>query len=86
MARLEDVLHLYGSWFHFVGTILRTPTGPVTLDNVTIDFVPDNALAMKAFEDKQLVQIEINLKLPWVLAEPDPELTVGAKILSKNNQ
>jgi hypothetical protein len=73
MARLEGGLHLYGSWFHFVGSILKKPIGPATLDNLTIDFVPDDALAAKAFEDQRLVQIEITVKLPWVLPEPELE-------------
>ena len=72
MARLEPGLHLYGSWFHFVGSIIKEPIGPATLNNFTIDFVPNNALAAKAFENQRLVQIEITVKLPWVLSEPEP--------------
>ena len=71
MAPLEFGLHLYGSWFHFVGAIVKEPIGPATLDNLTIDFIPNNALAAKAFENQRLVQIEITVKLPWVLSEPE---------------
>jgi hypothetical protein len=70
-ARLEPGLHLYGRWFHFVGAILTEPIGPATLNNFTIDFFPDRALAAKAFENQRLVQIEITVKLPWVLSEPE---------------
>lgn len=70
-ARLATGLHLYGGWFHFVGAIVNEPTGPATLDNFTIDFVPNNALAAKAFQNQRLVQIEITMKLPWVLSEPE---------------
>jgi hypothetical protein len=41
------------------------------LDNFTIDFVANNALAAKAFENQPRVQIEITVKLPWVLSEPE---------------
>jgi hypothetical protein len=71
MARLETGLHLYGAWFHFVGAIVKEPIGPATLDNFTIDFIPDRSLAAKAFENQPLVQIEITVKLPWVLSEPE---------------
>lgn len=71
MARLEPGIHLYGGWFHFVGTILKEPSGPATLDNFTIDFLPNNALAAKVFEHQSLVQVEITVKLPWVLSEAE---------------
>jgi hypothetical protein len=70
-ARLESGLHLYGAWFHFVGAVVKESIGPATLDNLTIDFIPDNALAAKAFENQPLVQVEITVKLPWVLSEPE---------------
>ena len=70
-GRLEPGVHLYGSWFHFVGAIVKEPIGPATLNNLTIDFIPDKALAAKAFENQGLVQIEITVKLPWVLSEPE---------------
>jgi hypothetical protein len=70
-ARLEPGVHLYGGWFHFVGTILKEPFGPATLEEFTIDFIPNNALAAKVFENQLLVQIEFTVKLPWVLPEPE---------------
>jgi hypothetical protein len=71
MGRLEPGVHLYAGWFHFVGTILKEPIGPATLDNFTIDFIPHNALAAKDFENQPLVQIEITVKLPSVLSEAE---------------
>ena len=71
MARLEPGVHLYGAWFHFIGSIMKEPISPATLDNFTIDFIPNNALAAKAFENQPLVQIETTVKLPWVLSEPE---------------
>jgi hypothetical protein len=66
-ALLEPGLHLYGGWFHFVGTILNEPIGPATVHNFTIDFIANRDLAAKAFANHPLVQIEITAKLPWVL-------------------
>jgi hypothetical protein len=71
MGRLEPGVHLYGGWFHFVGMISKEPIGPATLDNFTIDFIPNNDLAAKSFENQPLVQIEITVKLPWVLPESE---------------
>ena len=70
-ARLEPDVHLYGGWFHFVGAIVKEPVGPATLANFTIDFVTNNALAAKVFQNQRLVQIEITAELPWVLPEPE---------------
>ena len=72
-ARLPSGLHLYGGWFHFVGTIQNEPIGPVTLGRFTIDFLHNRDLAAKAFEHYPLMQIEITVEIPWVLAE-EPEL------------
>ena len=58
-ARLEPGLHLYGSWFHLVGAIVKEPIGPAALNNLTVDFIPDNALAAKAFENQSLVQTKL---------------------------
>ena len=46
-------------------------SGTTTLDEFTIDFIPNNELATKVFENQPLVQIEITVKLPWVLPEPE---------------
>jgi hypothetical protein len=69
ITRLQPRLHQYGGWFHFVGNILKQPVGPANLDHFTVDFVSDNALAAKAFENQPLVQIEITAEIPWVLTE-----------------
>ena len=74
-ARLESGLHLYGGWFHFIGSILKQPNGPANVvEHFTIDFLPSRALAAKSFEDQPLVQVEITAEVPWVLEnekEPD---------------
>jgi hypothetical protein len=71
ITRLESGLHQYGGWFHFVGYIVKQPIGPANLDHFTVDFVPDRALAAKAFENQPLVQVEITAEIPWALSEKE---------------
>lgn len=70
MARMESGLHSYGGWFHFVGNILKQPIGPAKLnDRFTIDFILNDDLAAKSFENLSLVQVEITAEIPWILKE-----------------
>jgi hypothetical protein len=69
-ARMESGLHLYGGWFHFIGSISKQPEGPAKVDeHFTIDFLLDRALAAKSFENQPLVQVEITAEVPWVLKD-----------------
>tara|TARA_Y100000310_G_C20291529_1_gene627440 strand:- start:45 stop:530 length:486 start_codon:yes stop_codon:yes gene_type:complete len=86
-ARTASEQHYYGGWFHFKGnfegTNCEVPTGNdgngYTLEltpisgNFSIGFRYGNALT--AFSDtNELVQIEFECKIPWVLADkPEPE-------------
>jgi len=72
-APLESGLHLYGGWFHFIGSILKQPNGPANVgEHFTIDFLPSQDLAAKSFGDQPLVQVEITAEVPWVLEEKEP--------------
>ena len=69
-ARMESGLHLYGGWFHFIGSISKQPDGPAKVDeHFTIDFLSDRALAAKSFKNQPLVQVEITAEVPWVLKD-----------------
>jgi hypothetical protein len=69
-ARMESGLHLYGGWFHFIGSISQQPDGPAKVgEHFTIDFLVDRALAAKSFENQPLVQVEITAEVPWVLKD-----------------
>jgi hypothetical protein len=60
----------YGGWFHFIGEIVRWG-GNVNLDDsLTLYFSPKIALASGSFLGHPLVQMELEFKLPWMLAEP----------------
>jgi len=69
-ARLESGLHLYGGWFHFIGSIVKQPDGPAKInERFTVDFLVSRDLAAKAFDNQALVQIEIQAEIPWLLKE-----------------
>jgi len=40
ITQLESGLHQNGGWFHFIGSIVKQPIGPASLDHFIIDFVP----------------------------------------------
>ena len=69
-ARMESGLHLYGGWFHFIGSVSKQPNGPAQVgEHFTIDFLVDRALAAKSFESQPLIQVEITAEVPWVLKD-----------------
>jgi hypothetical protein len=85
MARLESGRHLYGGWFHFVGTIVsgadaakqvgeRTwqPDLERTTDDFSLGFSSRVALVRKPFAGLPLVQLEFTARVPWVLMSPEP--------------
>lgn len=78
MAKLENGLHYYCGWFHFIGDFsgkdcsIPLPNGGFTLnfhqvtDNFGIGFT--KAKTMSVFKtDKDLVQVEFYCKVPWVI-------------------
>jgi hypothetical protein len=86
MARLSSGKHLYGGWFHFVGSIVSgadaaKPIGEnlwqPSLERVTEDFSlgfsSRIALPEKPFVGKPIVQVEFTANVPWVISEPEPE-------------
>ncbi|MFK7900067.1 MAG: hypothetical protein AB8B61_04850 [Cyclobacteriaceae bacterium] len=78
MAKLENGLHYYCGWFHFVGNFngkdcsIPLPNGGFTLnfhhitDSFGIGFT--KAKTMSVFKtDQDLVQVEFDCKIPWVI-------------------
>jgi len=68
---------LYGGWYHFVGQIERNPgveiAFPATAAGKSawhVDFCVSQDLALKAFDQQPLVQLNFRASLAWVLAEP----------------
>jgi len=81
---LDSGLHLYGGWLHVVGELVagpecRTPIGDGAIFELALE--PLGARAAVGFSrtiqlppdvlaGRPLVQVELQVELPWVLAEP----------------
>lgn len=85
MARLESGRHLYGGWFHFVGSIssgadaakqvaenVWQPDLEGTSEYFSLGFSSRLALVREPFAGLPLVQLEFTAKVPWVLAATEP--------------
>jgi hypothetical protein len=85
MARLESGRHLYGGWFHFVGSIvsgadaakqIAEKTWQPDLEEVgeyfSLGFSSRLELVREPFAGLSLVQLEFTAKVPWVLATVEP--------------
>ncbi len=88
MGRSASGLHLYGGWFHFVGTIesggdagrrvgagsrVRTAADHDSLsETLSVGFHTDVDLVREPFAGLPLVQLDIVAELPWVIAAEEP--------------
>jgi len=77
VARLAPGRHLYGGWYHFIGSLDETGDFP------PVDLGPRDfrvwmcraaAPRLSSLKDKPAVQLEFSAEaVPWLLDEPDPE-------------
>jgi len=85
MARLESGRHIYGGWFHFVGSIISgadaakkvaenvwQPDLEETSEYFSLGFSSRVALVRDSFKGLPLVELEFTAKVPWVLATTEP--------------
>lgn len=85
MGRLAPDRHLYGGWFHFVGSILSgadaakqvaenlwQPEFERISEHFKMGFSSRVELAREPFAGLPLVQLEFTAEVPWVLAAPEP--------------
>ena len=85
MTRLESGRHLYGGWFHLVGSIVSgddavkqiaektwQPNLEETSEFFSLGFTSRLALVREPFVGLPLIQLEFAAKVPWVLAEKEP--------------
>jgi hypothetical protein len=85
LARLRSRRHLYGGWFHFVGSIVSgadaakpiaknvwKPDLEKTNGYFSLGFSSRLGLVRKSFVGLPLVQLEFIADVPWVLATPEP--------------
>jgi hypothetical protein len=85
MARLKSGKHLYGGWFHFVGSIVSgadaaekvaeniwRPNLENTSEDFSLGFSSRLELVREPFVRLPLVQLEFTTNVPWVLATGEP--------------
>ena len=85
LGRLESGRHLYGGWFHFVGSIVSgadaakqvaentwQPDLEETSENFSLGFSSQLELVREPFAGLPLVQLEFSAKVPWILATAEP--------------
>jgi hypothetical protein len=86
MARLESGRHLYGGWFHFVGSIVSgddaaekvseniwRPNLEENGEYFSLGFSSKRELVREPFAGLPLVQLEFIAKVPWVLPTGEPD-------------
>ena len=84
--RDESGLHHYGGFFHFIGAIesgrdakrvIADGVGTFDLESIgeyfEYGFTSDAALIAESFVGKEIVQLEFQTKVPWVLNTPEPD-------------
>ena len=80
MTKLDNGLHYYGGWFHFIGQIIKgkdmkIPAGSngYTLESIEItnnfhiSFLPGSSLSFLDKEKYHLIQVEFFTSIPWVI-------------------
>jgi hypothetical protein len=85
MARMETGRHLYGGWFHFVGSIVSGADAAKQIaeriwqpdlenqsEYFSLGFTSRVELIRKPFAGLPLVQLEFTAQVPWVLDSPEP--------------
>ncbi len=85
LARLAPGRHLYGGWFHFVGSILSgadamkqvaeniwQPDLEKINENFSLGFSSRLGLVRAPFAGPPLVQLEFAAKVPWILPSTEP--------------
>jgi len=80
MGRLGSGRHLYGGWFHFVGTIASEgdTIGPFDMEQeddlpFRLFFTNKPNLLEESFVGKPVVQLEFVAHVPWLLGSPEPD-------------
>jgi hypothetical protein len=93
-GRESTGLHVISGWLHAIGRIVdgpeaRIPSGVdgFTLHTTTIEgafelaLLDGKALAAPSLRDHDLIQVEFLTRLPWLLPEPDPELSSAPHVV-----
>jgi hypothetical protein len=86
MARLQSGKHLYGGWFHFVGSILNGADAAKPIgenlwqpdlekigEDFSLGFSSRLGMVPEPFRGLPLVQVEFTANGPWVISAKEPE-------------
>ena len=70
--REENGLHLYGGWYHGIGTLEGPCVEGIKLsENFRISISPDAVCLHEPFVGKPVFQIDITVSIPWVIPEQE---------------
>ena len=85
LARVSPGRHLYGGWFHFVGSIASgadaamqvtenswRPALEKTSESFSLGFSSRLGLVRRPFKNLPLVQLEFMAEVPWILDKAEP--------------
>lgn len=75
-ARISPGRHIYGGWFHFVGTLEENGDfPPVRFDeDLSVLMCRASAPRLASLENLPAVQLEFHAEaVPWLLSEPEPD-------------
>ncbi|GJL80120.1 MAG: hypothetical protein NPINA01_31090 [Nitrospinaceae bacterium] len=80
-CRLDSGLHSYGGWYHFIGSIVDgadcVQNCSVELerisDKASFGFSRQASLVHDSFPDHPVIQLDIDIEIPWVLNETEPD-------------
>ena len=66
----DELILQYEGWFHFIGRMISDGDIVNVSSNSKMYFVSRPALIPPSFEGQPLVQMEFELRAPWLLPEP----------------
>jgi hypothetical protein len=75
-GRLALGRHVYGGWYHFIGTLDKTGDfAPIDLGpNFKVWMCHANAPRLPSLKEKSVVQVGFYTEMvPWLLDEPEPD-------------
>ncbi len=75
LCREDSGLHLYGGWYHGIGSLEgRCEDSLALTEDFEVSFHDDAVCLQEPFKGRPVVQIEISTRIPWVIREPEMDL------------
>jgi hypothetical protein len=65
-----EMLCDYRGWFHFIGTAISDEDVVDLAENIRVYFITGGARRPKSFLGQPSVQMEFELKMPWLVPDP----------------